>query len=227
MEDVMSILYRIVAIAITVAVTYTLIGCGGSTGESFVKRDFNFRAIKRLAVVEVKGDANFNKNKVVQNQIADLVGMEFLKRGYEVIERSQIEALLTEQDFQAAPEGGAASIGKILKVPSVVIVNVPEFGDKMQMTVKMVNVQNGTLLWMGSGSGSKSGGGGAVLGALIGGAVGGAAGAHGGGGQSGWGAVGGGAGGAAGAAIGQAMDAQTEQVAKNVISEICKTLPEK
>ncbi len=64
--------------------------------------------------------------------------------------------MLEEQEFQASElttEAGAAEAGKILNIPAVLIISIPHFGKEIAMTAKLVDIQDGSILWLGSGSG--------------------------------------------------------------------------
>jgi uncharacterized protein YcfJ len=148
--------------------------------------------------------------------------MELLKKGYSPIERAQVHVLLKEQEFQASAitsEEDAAKAGRILNVPVVLIVNVPEFGADIQVTAKMVNVEDGSILWMSTGKGK----GGKTLGTILGAAAGAAI---------GWastgeddqvlGAV---VGGVAGGAAGNLLTPDEAEKMLAIVKKVCKTLP--
>lgn len=100
-------------------------GCVSS--QSFVKPGVNFNNYKRIAVVSfdsVTGSA------ATENEIADLFGMELLRRGFNLIERTQVDKLLNEQGFQASdyttPEN-AAKLGRILNVQAIILGNISAY----------------------------------------------------------------------------------------------------
>jgi len=145
-----------------------IIVTGCATGSSFVKHGYNFAALDRVAVVEVTGA---NNNRAAQNEVADLFAMELLKRGYDVIERTQVEKILQEQEFQTSGATSAldpVEMGRILNVDAIVIANVSELGEHISMTAKMTDVETGSLLWIGEGTGKVTSGAGTLAGALIG-----------------------------------------------------------
>lgn len=129
------------------------VGC--ASGESYVQKDYDFGDLRRVAVTEVQvgggGDA-------VRNFVGDLFSVELLKKGHNPLERRQVKAILSEQEFQetdfTSPEG-AARAGRIRNVGAVLVVNVPEFDDEsITMTAKLLDVEQADLLWVGSGSGT-------------------------------------------------------------------------
>ena len=74
-------------------------GCASSKGESYALAGYDFTSLNRVAIVEVTGRVY---GDVVKNQISDFFIPELMKRGYGVIERRGIPALLKEQEFQAS-----------------------------------------------------------------------------------------------------------------------------
>lgn len=192
---------------------------GCTSGESHFRAGYDFSQVEKVAVVDVFGAVH---GEAAKNQIGDFFVMELLKKGYAPVERSQVQSLLNEQDFQASDitsSEGAAKVGKILNVPAVLIINIPNYDEEMSMTVKMVDVEDGSILWMGSGSGS--------TGRLLGTIVGGTAGAIAGGAIAGEGneAVGAIAGGVLGGIAGQAMSPQEATKAQEIVKKLCKSLP--
>ena len=195
---------------------FAIVGC--TTGESYVQTGYDFSKLEKVAVVSIEGPIS----GAARNQIADFFNMELLKKGYGPIERSQVEALLEEQKFQAkevtSPEG-IARAGRILNVPTVMVVNIPNFRDDISMTAKLLDVEDGSILWMGSGSGRT----GSLLSTIAGAAGGAAAGAAvAGEDKETIGAV---AGGILGGVAGQALSPQKAQKAQEIIKKLCESLP--
>ncbi len=205
------------------AIAMLVAGC--ATGSSVVMQGYNFGAVDKVAVVEVTGA---NGNRVAQNEIADRLAMELFKRGFNVIERTQIENVLEEQDFQATDltsAVGAVEMGRILNVQAVVIANVPEMGDRIAMTAKMVDVKTGSMLWMGEATGKSGRGIGTVTGALVGAVAGGVTGHQ--IDDDVGGAVGGIAGGVAGGVVGHALEPGVRDALRKVIRKIAEGMPSK
>lgn len=197
-----------------------LIG-GCSSGESYVKAGYDFAGLDKIAIADVQGDV---AGEAAKNQIADFFGMELLRRGYMPIERAQVQSLLEEHEFQASDlttDEGAARAGRILNVPVVLVVNIPNFGEEMSMTAKMIDVEDGSVLWMGSGLGST----GRTLATIFGAAGGAAAGVAIAGGDTDDRTIGGIAGGVLGGVAGRALSPQKAQKAQEMIKKMCKSLP--
>jgi hypothetical protein len=199
--------------------TVALLIAGCSSGESYVKSGFDFAAVDKIAVVDVTGALS---GEAAKNQIADFFVMELLKKGYSPVERAQVQKLLQEQQFQASDvttSEGATRAGRILNVPTVLVVNIPTFKEEMSMTAKMIDVEDGSILWMGSGSGTT----GQTLSTIAGAAAGAAAGVAVTGKDDRL--IGGLAGGALGGVAGRALSPQAADKAKAIIRKICHSLP--
>jgi hypothetical protein len=208
-----------------IALSLVVVVTGCATGSSFVKPGYDFGKLSRVAVVEVTGA---NGNQAAQNEVADLFAMELLKRGYDVVERTQVQQILNEQDFQA---GGATSpvdavrVGRILNVSGIMVVNVPELGENVAMTAKMIHAETGTLLWMGEGTGKVGGGLRTVGGALVGAATGAAIGHQ---VNVGTGTtVGALGGGLAGGIAGRALEPTVSQALRRVVTKVAANMPSK
>lgn len=207
------------AIFLYVLLSAVLISSGCSTGESHVRAGFDFSKIDKVAVLAVQGTI---MSEAAKNQISDFVVMELLKKGYAPIERVQVKKLLTEQRFQASEvtsDEDAAQAGRVLNVPAVLIVNIPNFKEDISMTIKLIDVEDGSILWMGSGTGTTS----KTLATLLGAAAGAGAGiaATGDDDQVAGGIIGG----VLGAVLGQALTPQAALKAQEIIKLVCQDLP--
>ena len=148
--------------------------------------------------------------------------MELLKKGYSPIERSQVQILLNEQKFQASDvtsNEGIAQAGEILNVPVVLFINVPKFKEEITLSAKMVNVQDGSILWMGTATGTTGKTLNTILGAAGGAIVGAAVSNN---DNRVIGAIGGGV---VGGAAGQLLSPQVEQKVRELAKKICESLP--
>jgi len=208
---------RVICVILLTAAVLTITGC--TTTESQARIGYDFSTLDKVAVISVEG---ILRGEAAKNQISDFVVLELLKKGYAPVERSQVQSILKEHEFQASDltsNTTAAQAGKILNVPAVIIINVPKFDDQMSMTAKLIDVEDGSILWIGSGTGST----GKLLGTIAGAAVGVVAGvAVSGESDETIGAV---AGGVLGGVAGQALAPQEATKAKEIISKMCKDLP--
>lgn len=148
----MKIVVHIMVIAILFAG-----GCSSGRGQSFSRVGYNFNTVDKVAIVAVEGAV---RSEQAKNQIADLFAMELLKKGYAPKERATVAALLREQGFQPSElttKAGATEAGKILNVPAVLVIDVPHFGDEIFISAKMVDIEDSSILWLGSGTGKTGG----------------------------------------------------------------------
>ncbi|MHC4586048.1 MAG: hypothetical protein ACYS3N_16085 [Planctomycetota bacterium] len=132
-------------------------GCGSGRAESHSRAGYNFSMLDSVAIVAVEGAL---QSQAARNQIAEYFEMELLKKGYAPKEWSNVAAALEEEEVQASDLGtkaGLAEAADIINVPAILIVNIPHFGDEIFITAKMVDVTDGSVLWIGSGT-SKTGG---------------------------------------------------------------------
>jgi len=196
-----------------------LLFAGCTKGESQVRSGYDFSKLDKVAVVSVEGRI---MSEAAKNQISDFFVMELLRKGYAPIERAQVKTLLDEQKFQLSDVTSneqVAQAGRILNVPAVLVVNIPNFKEEISMTVKLIDVQDGSILWMGSGSGRT----GRTLATIVGAAGGAGAGAAVAGEDSKTaGAV---VGGVLGGVAGQALSPQKAEKAQEIIKVMCKDLP--
>ena len=149
-----TLLYSVVVAAVFVAG-----GCGSTSGNSSFRSGYDFSSLEKVAIVSISG----NVQGQTKDQIAELFAMEFIQKGYTLIGIAQAKALLGQMADAPFPlsEGAltaarATVVGKALNVPAVVVVNVPNFNEEITMTAELINVEDGSTLWMGSGS-SKAG----------------------------------------------------------------------
>ena len=132
-------------------------GCGSGRAESHFRAGYNFSMLDSVAIVAVEGAL---QSQAARNQIAEYFEMELLKKGYAPKEWSNVAAALEEEEIQASDlgtEAGLAEAAEIINVPAILIVNIPHFGNEIFITAKMVDVADGSVLWIGSGT-SKTGG---------------------------------------------------------------------
>lgn len=195
------------------------IGC--ATGESTISPAFHELNPEKVALVDISGDIRGDAPK---NQVEDYFVAEMIKKGYRVIERSRVNKILDEQDFQRSDRttnAEASDIGKVLNVPAVITLDANVDGEKVSVTGKMIDAETAEVLWVGTSRGGSGQGlasvGGAIGGAVLGSQVG-----------SGAGKVAGGiAGGVLGGTAGKAMSPQTARVVQKAIKQMVEDLPDR
>ncbi len=203
-----------------ISVAVVLIAAGCASGSGYVDQTYDFGKVQKVAVVSVSGQL---KGAGARQQIASWTEMELLKNGYGPIERQQINEVLEEQEFQRSEittPDQAARAGEVLNVPVVVMIAVPRFGERISMTAKMVDVETGSIVWIGEGGGTT----GKTLSTIAGAAVGAGAGYWAGGDSTGK-AVGAGVGGVLGGVAGNALSPREAGQARKVIRKMFESLP--
>ncbi len=197
-------------------------GCASSSGESYAAVGYNFGGLDKVAIIEVTGRVYGDAAK---NQIANMFVMELMKKGYTVVERSQVKALLKEQEFQAsdlASDQGAAKAGQILNVPAVVMIDIPKYdSQKMSMSAKMIDVETAAILWIGNGDGNT----GKTAATIVGAVAGAAAGVALGGGDTSDRVAGGIIGGVVGGVAGNMLSPDQVKVVRKVVTKVAESLP--
>lgn len=211
---------RIVIALILLSIVITSSGC--SSGEGKFLAGYEFKGVDKIAVIDVIGDT---KSEAVRTQIANFFEMELLEKGYAPVERAQVQTLLEEQDFQASgitPEANAVKAGKVINVPVVMIVNIPEFGEEISMTAKMLDVESGSILWLGNGKAKTGKMFSTVFGAAAGAALGAVVSNETGSSDNTTGAV---IGGVLGGAAGYGLSPQAAERARETIGKMCDSIP--
>jgi hypothetical protein len=130
-----------------------LITGGCLAGKSSFRSSYDFSSVEKVAIVAIEGAV---KSETAKDQIADLFAMELLDNGYAPIALAQVRQKLEEQELEPSDLTtieAATEAGLVLKVPVVLIVNIPRFDDELTMTAKMIDVEDGSIVWMGKGTG--------------------------------------------------------------------------
>lgn len=134
-------------------ISVLLIGGCRSTQESSSRAGYDFSELDKIAIVAVEGTI---KSEVAKDEIADFFAMELLKKGYAPMGRPQVRALLQEKEAaleELSITEGAVEAGKILEVPVVLAIHIPHFGEEISISAKMIDVEDGSILWLSGGSG--------------------------------------------------------------------------
>jgi hypothetical protein len=197
-------------------------GCASSKAESQMRVGYDFTQLNKIAVLDVTGAI---RGETAKNQISSFFEMEMLGKGYTPVVRADaIKTLLKEQEFQTSgitSNEDAAKAGRILNVQAVLLVNIPSNKEEINMTAKMVDVQDGGILWVGSASGST----GKTLATVAGAVAGAAAGAVIAGGDTRDRVAGGVIGGVIGGVAGNALSPQQADQIEKIVKKLCKEMP--
>jgi len=133
-------------------------GCR-SPQESSFRAGYDFSDVNKIAIVSVEGAV---PSEVAKDEIADFFSIELLEKGYAPMGRAQVRALLAAQETEeeitnlSTPEG-AVEAGVTLDVPAVLTIKIPHFGDAISISAAIIDVQDGSILWLATGSGRGKG----------------------------------------------------------------------
>jgi len=210
---------------LTLALAAALLpACASTKGESYTKVGFDPHSVARTAVV----DGNNPTYKVeTRQQLVDATEMEFLKRGWPLVERANIQKALDEVKFQngelTTPDQ-RKQMGQILNVDALTFVNIGGTAEEMSITIKMIDVETGEVLWMGQGDSDLNSTLSTITGAVVGAAAGAVVGNQVGSGHGGTGAA---IGGVLGGAVGYGLTPSALENAKDLVKTICTDVPKR
>jgi hypothetical protein len=78
--------------------------------------------------------------------------MELLDKGYSPIMLSQVRAktraIMEELEVDLTRPEAYADLGKALNVPAILVVDVPYCNEKIFITAQLIDVEDGSILWM-------------------------------------------------------------------------------
>lgn len=143
----------------TLIIALVLIAGCQSQQESSYRVGYDFSTVNKVAIVSVEGAV---PSEVAKDEIADFFAIELLEQGYAPMGRAQVRANLAEQETEdeiidlTTPEGAVAA-GMLLDVPAVLTIRIPHFGDEISVTATMIDVSDGSILWLANGAGKGSG----------------------------------------------------------------------
>ena len=195
-----------------------------SSQKSSFRVGYDFGGVNKVAIVAIQGTL---KSETARDQIAEFFAIELLEQGYAPVGRPQVRASLvglaseSEGESQAGlrdltTNEAAVDVGRMLKVPAVLTINIPHFGEEMTITATMIDVEDGSILWLANGSGRGEGGFSGMFGF--------------GGGSKGSRndeLLGGLMGGEMGASASEPLSVDEAKRAQRIIKSMCKSLPSK
>jgi curli biogenesis system outer membrane secretion channel CsgG len=120
-----------------------------------VSPNFNFNKHKKLAVMPFKGKAYDPARApyfVVEEQISDMFATRLMGVGFSIVERTQLERILSEQKLSASgllSQSDINKIGKLMNVDMLVMGNLDKnsFNTLYQTaTVKFIDIETGEVL---------------------------------------------------------------------------------
>ena len=153
---------------------FLAVGCATPQVSTYTKQNIDFSQYKKVAVI--KFDC---KESSVGQEVSDRVALSFMNKGYNVVERSQLKAIIDENSIMAAgltettrsalQLGGieALVVGSVTRYDcaqstSAFLASGVAMATKKNLchasiSFKILNVQNGEVIWAGQGSHSLKG----------------------------------------------------------------------
>lgn len=131
---------------------------------------FDPEKIDKLALVMV-GDSTYShwdQNRVDQQRLVeDKLGIHLGKRGYALVSRSDLQAVMVEKRFQQSglTEENISELGKLLNIPAVIVVRITDFETEeyqkkmgqlktaratmatAALGARLISVETGEVLW--------------------------------------------------------------------------------
>jgi hypothetical protein len=137
-----------------------------SSQKSSFRVGYDFSGVNKVAIVAIQGSL---KSEAAKDQIAEFFAIELLEQGYAPVGRPQVRASLAglASESKGEPQAtlkdlttneAAVEVGRMLKVPAVLTVNIPHFGEEITITATMIDVEDGSILWLANDSGRGEGG---------------------------------------------------------------------
>jgi hypothetical protein len=137
-----------------------LVGCHSSQKSSY-RVGYDFSGVNKVGIVAVQGTL---KSETARDQIAEFFAIELLEQGYAPVGRPQVRASLADLASESEGESqaglrdltsneAAVEVGRMLKLPAVLTINIPHFGEEITITATMIDVEDGSILWLANGSG--------------------------------------------------------------------------
>jgi len=149
---------------------------GCATATSYTKPGIDFSKFKKCAIAQLECVSNPS----VGQEVADTIAIEFIRKGFNVIERSQLEAILEEEKLRqigllrestkktlllsGIDSVVVGAVGSYYCAPSSIAMSsrggifvMPTNNCHVSISLKMLDVRTGDILWAANGSHSKNG----------------------------------------------------------------------
>ncbi len=137
---------------------FLIVFCSWAKMDVIASLNADLSKVRKVAICDVMND-----RKAAENTVSERLTMEFMKRGFSVIERKQLERVLAEQELQAGEafdESNVVKLGKLLGIDALVFVDLGSTrGSKRNhkpTSIKMVSAQTGEIIIMATADAKKS-----------------------------------------------------------------------
>lgn len=146
---------KILNYLILLAVVVGLAGCSDyytTPANSYLRVGYDLSQVDQVGIVSVFGAVQSN---VIRKQIEDAFTAQILQKGYAPVASEFLTRQLVQIQFEGdnmTPEVFAIEAGRALAYSTMLIVNVPNFGDDISVTAKLLDVNSGSYIWIGQNS---------------------------------------------------------------------------
>lgn len=152
-----------------ILLTFLFVSACAASVQSYKRPGVKFSDYKKIAVVRFD-----SSDYGAGQEVSDTIGLEFIKRGFNVIERSQLRAVIDEEALvQSGLIESAKSALKISGVNSIVVGSISSYNCRpciiaagslalstnnchVSLSMKMLDVQTGDILWAANGAHSRN-----------------------------------------------------------------------
>lgn len=103
---------------------------------------------QRIAVLEFQSGVGLSQSDV--DGLSDIFTTYFTPKGYTLVERSQIDRVIGEQQFQRSSltENQIVKIGEILNLSMIVVGKINNINNEYNVDVRAINVESGSIAAM-------------------------------------------------------------------------------
>ena len=155
---------------------FLLIQQGCASSEEFIRPGINLRDFHRIAILPLQDYPLARGSGII---VADYISMNLMISSFSIIDRSQTTVILSEQNLGLAgivDENTAPKVGKLLGVQALLTGSISEWKCETTniqvvkdyppsyiticstgLTLKLIDTENGQILWAGSARGSQIG----------------------------------------------------------------------
>ena len=137
---------------------FLIVFCSWGKMDVIASLNADLSKVRKVAICDVMND-----RKASGDTISEQLTMEFMRRGFSVMERKQLERILAEQELQAGEafdESNVVRLGKLLGVDALIFVNLGTARgakrNRMPASIKMVSTQTGEIIIMATADAKKS-----------------------------------------------------------------------
>ena len=151
---------KILNYSLLLALVVGLVGCSSyydTPANSYLRVGYDFSQVDQVGIVSVFGAVQSN---VIRTQIEDAFTAQMLQKGYAPVVSEFLTRQLVQIQFDATNSDGtnmhpdvfAIEAGRALAYSTMLIVNIPNFGDEISVTAKLLDSESGSVIWIGQNS---------------------------------------------------------------------------